>query len=78
MVKIRLARVGAKKQPKYRIVVAESTYKRTGRNIETIGYYDPTVNPYLVKINKERYLYWVSVGGQPTVTVRNLFKKLAK
>ena len=74
-VKIRLRRMGAKKAPFYRIVVADSRYPRDGRFIEEIGYYDPTTEPSVVKIDAEKAKKWMANGAQPTDTVRNLFKK---
>ncbi len=72
-VKIRLKRMGAKKAPFYRIVVADSRSPRDGRFIESIGYYDSTVDPANVKIDEEKALYWMSKGAQPTDTVKSLF-----
>lgn len=74
-VKIRLRRMGAKKAPFYRIVVADSRYPRDGRFIEEIGYYDPTKNPAIVKIDGEKAQKWISNGAQPTDTVKILLKK---
>lgn len=74
-VKIRLRRMGAKKAPFYRIVVADSRYPRDGRNLEEIGYYNPLTNPAEIKIDVERANYWISVGAQPSDTVRALIKK---
>ena len=74
-VKIRLRRVGAKKAPFYRVVVADSRFARDGRFIEEIGYYDPTKNPSIVKIDEEKAKQWLSNGAQPTDTVRELLKK---
>jgi small subunit ribosomal protein S16 len=74
-VKIRLARRGAKKKPFYRVVVADSESPRDGRFLEVVGTYDPLKNPAAVTLKKERVEYWVSVGAQPTETVRSLFKK---
>ena len=74
-VKIRLRRMGAKKAPFYRIVVADSRYPRDGRFIEEIGYYDPTKEPAEVKIDVEKAQKWISTGAQPTDTVKSLFKK---
>ncbi|MCB0216781.1 MAG: 30S ribosomal protein S16 [Chloroflexi bacterium] len=76
MVKIRLRRVGAKKQPSYRIVVADSRSPRDGRFIENIGHYDPRTDPPTVSIKQDRALYWLSVGAQPTESVQRFFKKL--
>ena len=75
MVKIRLRRVGAKKAPFYRVVVADSHFARDGRFIEEIGTYDPLTEPATVKIDMERAKYWISNGAQPTDTVRGLLKK---
>lgn len=74
-VKIRLRRMGAKKAPFYRVVVADSRYPRDGRFIEEIGYYDPTKEPSVVKIDGEKVKKWLSNGAQPTDTVRALLKK---
>lgn len=74
-VKIRLRRMGAKKAPFYRIVVADSRYPRDGRFIEEIGYYDPTKAEKVVKIDAEKAKKWISNGAQPTDTVRSLFKE---
>ena len=65
-VKIRLSRVGAKKQPTYRIVVAEERSKRDGRLVERLGHYDPRTNPETIVLNEERTRYWLSVGARPT------------
>ena len=75
MVKIRLRRMGAKKAPFYRVVVADSRFARDGRFIEEIGYYDPTKNPSVVKIDEEKAKQWLSNGAQPPDTVRELLKK---
>ncbi len=74
-VKIRLKRMGAKKTPFYRIVVADSRAPRDGRFIENIGSYDSTLQPAIVKIDEEKALAWMSKGAQPTDTVRSLFSK---
>lgn len=74
MVKIRLRRMGAKKKPFYRIVVADSRTSRDGRFIEIIGYYDPTVEPPTIKLEKERAQYWLDNGAQPSDTARGLLK----
>ena len=74
-VKIRLRRMGAKKNPFYRIVVADSRYPRDGRFIEEIGTYDPVKNPSVVKIDAEKAKAWISNGAQPTDTVKVLLKK---
>jgi len=73
-VKIRLRRMGAKKAPFYRIVVADSRYPRDGRFIEEIGYYDPTKEPSVVKVDAEKAKKWIANGAQPTDTVRAIFK----
>jgi len=78
MVKIRLRRMGAKKAPFYRVVVADSRSPRDGRFIEEIGTYNPLVNPAEIKIDKERANYWIKNGAQPTDTVRELLKKEPK
>ena len=75
MVKIRLRRMGAKKAPFYRIVVADSRYPRDGRFIEEIGYYNPVANPAELKVDVDRAQAWVKTGAQPTETVRDLLKK---
>ena len=75
MVKIRLRRMGAKKAPFYRVVVADSRYPRDGRFIEEIGTYDPRQNPAAVNIDVERAQAWIKSGAQPTDTVRDLLKK---
>ena len=74
-VKIRLKRMGAKKAPFYRVVVADARFPRDGRFIETIGTYDPTPTPAAVKIDEEKALKWMGNGAQPTDTVKNLFSK---
>ncbi len=73
-VKIRLRRMGAKKAPFYRVVVADSRYPRDGRFIEEIGYYDPTKEPNVVKIDAEKAQQWIKNGAQPTDTVKKLLK----
>lgn len=73
--RIRLKRIGAKKKPCYRVVVADSRYPRDGRFIEEIGYYQPTAKPEVVKIDEEKALSWLSRGAQPSDTVRALLKK---
>ncbi|HJB43005.1 MAG TPA: 30S ribosomal protein S16 [Candidatus Gemmiger avicola] len=75
MVKIRLRRLGAKKSPFYRVVVADSRFARDGRFIEEIGTYDPTQEPSLVQIDAEKAKQWLANGAQPTDTVRVLLKK---
>lgn len=75
MVKIRLRRIGAKKAPFYRIVVADSRFARDGRFIEEIGYYDLTKEPSVVKIDADKAKQWLANGAQATDTVRVLLKK---
>ena len=75
MVKIRLRRMGAKKAPFYRVVVADSRYPRDGRFIEELGTYDPCQNPAAINIDVERAQAWIKTGAQPTDTVRGLLKK---
>lgn len=75
MVKIRLARFGAKKAPFYRIVVADSRCPRDGRFIENIGYYDPNKNPIGLQIDEAKAVAWLAKGAQATDTVRNLMSK---
>ena len=75
MVKIRLKRLGAKKMPFYRIVVADSRYPRDGRFIEEIGTYNPLKSPAEIKINAEAAKKWIANGAQPTDTVRGLLKR---
>ncbi|NLM60870.1 MAG: 30S ribosomal protein S16 [Clostridiales bacterium] len=75
MVKIRLRRMGAKKAPFYRIVVADSRSPRDGRFIEEIGTYNPLTDPAEIKIDAERAKAWIKNGAQPTDTVRSLLKK---
>jgi len=72
---LRLKRMGTNKKPFYRIVATERSSPRDGRFIEEIGYYDPKKNPALVKVNKERALYWLKNGAMPSVTVKSIFKK---
>ena len=74
-VKIRLRRMGAKKAPYYRIVVADSRYPRDGRFIEEIGFYNPMVEPAEVKVDAEKAKKWIANGAHPTDTVKALFKK---
>ncbi|WP_040195974.1 30S ribosomal protein S16 [Candidatus Soleaferrea massiliensis] len=74
-VKIRLRRMGAKKAPFYRIVVADSRYPRDGRFIEEIGVYDPTKNPTVFNVDADKVKAWIANGAQPTDTVKALLKK---
>ena len=75
MVKIRLRRMGAKKAPFYRIVVADSRYPRDGRFIEEIGTYDPLKTPAVINVDAERAQAWINTGAPPTETVKALLKK---
>jgi small subunit ribosomal protein S16 len=75
MLRIRLSRVGAKKQASYRIVVANVESKRDGRVVERIGFYNPRTDPLTYQIQEARALYWLSVGAQPSDAVRRLLEK---
>lgn len=75
MLKIRLRRVGAKKQPGYRVVVADARTPRDGRFVETIGFYNPRTEPETVQIKEDRALHWLSAGAQPTEAVARLLTK---
>ena len=75
MVKIRMKRMGMKKEPFYRIVVTDSRNARASRAIEEIGYYNPVSEPVELKIDEERAKYWLGVGAQPSDTCRGLLKK---
>ena len=75
MVKIRLTRMGQKKAPSYRVVVADSRYPRDGRFIDEIGYYNPMSNPAEVKLDADKAKTWIANGAQPTDTVKSLLKK---
>lgn len=75
MLKIRLSRTGKKRQPSYRIVVADVNFKRDGRVVERIGYYNPLVDPIDFKIAEDRALHWLSVGAKPTDAVERLLQK---
>ncbi|MFA9381266.1 MAG: 30S ribosomal protein S16 [Acetanaerobacterium sp.] len=77
-VKIRLRRMGAKKAPFYRIVVADSRYPRDGRFIEEVGYYDPMKDPSVIKVDTEKVNQWIKNGAQPTDTVKSLLKRVAE
>lgn len=74
-VKIRLKRVGAKKNPSYRIVVADSRTQRDGRPIEELGYYDPTVDPAVFKVQEEKALLWLERGAIPTPTAKTILNR---
>lgn len=73
--RIRLRRMGAKKVPFYRLVVADSRSPRDGRFIEEIGYYDPTKEPSVIKVNEERAIHWLKSGAQPSETAKSLLNK---
>jgi small subunit ribosomal protein S16 len=75
LVKIRLRRVGAKKQPSYRVVAADSRAPRDGRFIEILGHYNPRTDPPSFEVDEERVRHWLSVGAQPTDTVKRLLKQ---
>ena len=75
MVKLRLRRLGANDQPFYRIVAVDSRLQRDGKSIECVGWYDPKPNPSKINIETDRAIYWLSVGAQPTDTVRSLLRK---
>ncbi|HUM56818.1 MAG TPA: 30S ribosomal protein S16 [Bacillota bacterium] len=75
MVKIRLKRIGAKKKPFYRIVVADGRAPRDGKFIEEIGYYNPLADPVEIKVDGDKAKKWIDDGARPTETVRSLFKK---
>ena len=74
MVRIRLRRQGAKKQPSYRVVVADQRSPRDGRILENLGFYNPRTDPETVVINAERARYWIGVGAQPSPAVERLLK----
>ena len=74
-VEIRLKRMGAKKSPFYRVVVADARCPRDGRFIEEIGYYNPTTDPTVIKIDEEKAVEWVKKGAQPTDVIKRLFTK---
>ena len=74
-VKIRLARGGAKKKPFYRIVAANNEFPRDGRFLETLGTYNPMVEPAAITLKNDRIKYWIGVGAQPTTTVKSILKK---
>jgi len=74
-VKLRLRRMGKKRQPIYKIVAADSRSPRDGKFLESIGMYNPKTNPHTVEIKEDRALYWLGVGAQPTDTVKSLFRQ---
>jgi len=75
MLKIRLRRVGGKRQPSYRIVVAEVTAPRDGKFVEMVGFYNPRTQPETIRVEEARALYWLSVGAQPTESMERLLRK---
>jgi len=75
LVKIRLTRKGARNAPFYRVVVADSRSPRDGRFIESLGYYDPTVSPRVVRLNEERARHWLDLGAEPSGTVKSLLRQ---
>lgn len=75
-VRIRLKRMGAKKQPFYRLVVADARSPRDGRFIAEVGYYDPTANPTVIKVEEDKVLEWLGKGAQPSETVKALLAKV--
>lgn len=75
MVKLRLKRMGAKKRPSYRIVATESSSPRDGRFIEQVGFYDPLTEPSTITLKEDRVKYWLSVGAQPSDTVRDILRR---
>ena len=74
MLSIRLARIGKKKKPFYRVVVIEKSRPRNGRTLEVVGTYDPLQKPALLKLDADRVKYWLGCGAQPSDTVRSFFK----
>jgi small subunit ribosomal protein S16 len=75
MLVIRLTRIGAKKQPTYRVVVTEARTPRDSREVERLGYYNPKTQPATLKVDRERVGYWLKAGAQPSATVKSLLKK---
>lgn len=75
MVKLRLRRMGANDQPFYRIVAVDSRVKQVGKYLECVGWYDPKTDPFKLSVDTERAIYWLSVGAQPTETVKSLLRK---
>lgn len=75
MLKIKLVRIGKKKQPFYRIVVAQARDKLRGRHLDLLGFYNPLTDPQTIEINKDKYQDWLGKGAQPTKSVRSLVKK---
>ncbi len=74
MLVIRMTRIGAKKQPTYRVVVAEKRTPRDSREVERLGYYNPRTRPATLKVDRERVAYWLKAGAQPSATVKSLLK----
>lgn len=74
-VKLRLRRMGKKRQPIYKVVAADSRSPRDGKFIEAIGLYNPLTDPHTIEINEDRALYWLNAGAQPTDTVKSLFRQ---
>lgn len=72
MLAIRLTRIGAKKQPSYRIIVSEKRYKRDGRYIDKLGFYNPLTNPATISVDKKKFDYWMKVGAQPTPVIKRI------
>lgn len=77
MLAIRLTRMGAKKRPFYRVIVAEKRGKRDGRFVEIVGHYNPCQQPGIINLDHDRIQYWIKCGAQPTETVKNLIRKSA-
>jgi len=75
LVRIRLKRIGAKKRPFYRIVIADQRRARDGKFIETVGTYDPNISPAVITVKDERVKYWIEVGAQPSDVVKILLSK---
>ena len=75
MLVIRLTRIGAKKQPTYRVVLTEARTPRDSREVERLGYYNPKTQPATLKVNRERVAFWLNSGAQPSATVKSLLKK---
>ena len=78
MLKIKLTRLGKKKQPQYRIIVTEARSKRDGKYVDLLGTYNPMVQPKEIKLNTKAYEEWVKKGAQPTETVASLYKQVSK
>ena len=78
MLTIRLTRTGKRGQPHYRIIVTEKRSKRDGKYLESLGYYNPVSKPKVIKLNHDRYQYWLQKGAQPSLTVKSLAQKSSK